>query len=142
LGHFRQKPAYFRSQQRPRAFTIFHRSPRDAGKAQHTLPVSLHFSQPAQNRSAGLLAGCPEGHPALRGFTVVATILVCRRQWSGLVVAGVNSLIVCVIGAHTSQFGFIPANVSCICIYAFNLKSWLKKGEAVTARTQIRVGEE
>jgi hypothetical protein len=51
-------------------------------------------------------------------------------------------LIVCVIGAHTSQFGFIPANVSCICIYAFNLKSWLKKGEAVTARTQIRVGEE
>ena len=47
-------------------------------------------------------------------------------MWSGLVVSCVNSLIVCVIGLHTSQYGFIPANVFCICINAFNLRTWLK----------------
>ena len=47
-------------------------------------------------------------------------------MWTGLVVSGVNSLIVCVIGLHTSQYGFIPANVFCICINAFNLRAWLK----------------
>jgi hypothetical protein len=59
-------------------------------------------------------------------LTVVATILVGRKMWAGLVVSGVNSLIVCVIGLHTSQYGFIPANVFCICINAFNLRAWLK----------------
>ena len=62
-------------------------------------------------------------------LTVIATILVGRKNWTGLVVSGVNSLIVCVIGLHTSQYGFIPANVFCIGIYAFNLKSWTKKAE-------------
>jgi hypothetical protein len=47
-------------------------------------------------------------------------------MWSGLVVSCVNSLIVCVIGWHTAQYGFIPANVFCICINAFNLRAWLK----------------
>ena len=59
-------------------------------------------------------------------LTVVATILVGRKMWTGLVVSGVNSLIVCVIGLHTSQYGFIPANVFCICINALNLRAWLK----------------
>jgi hypothetical protein len=59
-------------------------------------------------------------------LTVVATILVGRKMWAGLVVSCVNSLIVCVIGLHTSQYGFIPANVFCICINAFNLRAWLK----------------
>ncbi|HEY1986489.1 MAG TPA: hypothetical protein VGG85_13830 [Terracidiphilus sp.] len=59
-------------------------------------------------------------------LTVVATVLVARKMWSGLLVSGINSLIVCVIGVHTSQYGFIPANVFCICIYAFNLRSWVK----------------
>jgi hypothetical protein len=59
-------------------------------------------------------------------LTVVATILVGRRMWSGLVVSCINSLIVCVIGLHTSQYGFVPANVFCICINAFNLRAWLK----------------
>jgi hypothetical protein len=62
-------------------------------------------------------------------LTVIATILVGGRKWTGLVVSGVNSLIVCIIGVHTAQYGFIPANVFCICINAFNLKLWLKKGE-------------
>ena len=59
-------------------------------------------------------------------LSIVATILVGRKMWTGLVVSGVNSLIVCVIGLHTSQYGFIPANVFCICINAFNLRAWLK----------------
>lgn len=59
-------------------------------------------------------------------LTVVATVLVGRKMWSGLVVSGVNSLVVCVIGLHTSQYGFIPANVFCICINAFSLRAWLK----------------
>jgi hypothetical protein len=59
-------------------------------------------------------------------LTILATILVGRKMWTGLIVSGVNSLIVCVIGLHTSQYGFIPANVFCICINAFNLRAWLK----------------
>ncbi|MGA8727526.1 MAG: hypothetical protein WB608_02155 [Terracidiphilus sp.] len=59
-------------------------------------------------------------------LTIVATILVGRKMWTGLLVSGINSLIVCVIGVHTSQFGFIPANLFCICIYAINIRSWLK----------------
>ena len=62
-------------------------------------------------------------------LTVVATILVGGQKWTGLVVSGVNSMIVCIIGVHTSQYGFIPANVFCICVYAFNLKLWLKNKE-------------
>ena len=59
-------------------------------------------------------------------LTIVATILLGKKMWTGLVVSGVNSLIVCVIGLHTSQYGLIPANVFCICINAFNLLAWSK----------------
>lgn len=62
-------------------------------------------------------------------LTVVATVLVGRKKWSGLVVSAINSLIVCVIGVHTAQYGFIPANVFCIFINVLNLKSWLHKRE-------------
>src|ERR1035437_1554394 len=65
-------------------------------------------------------------------LTIVATFLVGRKMWSGLVVSGINSVIVCVIGVHTSQYGFIPANVFCICIYMFNVKSWLKDRSTAT----------
>ena len=57
-------------------------------------------------------------------LTVVATILVGRKKWTGLLLSGVNSAIVCVIGVHTSQYGFIPANLFCMCIYAFNIGKW------------------
>ena len=70
-------------------------------------------------------------------LTVIATILVGRKNWTGLIVSGVNSLILCAIGLHTSQYGFIPANVFCIGIYAFNLKSWLKQAEGTNSE-QIR----
>lgn len=59
-------------------------------------------------------------------LTVLSTILVARKQWTGLLVAGANSLIVCLIGMRTAQFGFIPANLFCIGIYAFSFRSWLK----------------
>src|SRR3984885_15728097 len=77
-------------------------------------------------------------------LTVVATILVGRKMWTGLVVSCVNSLIVCVIGLHTSQYGFIPANVFCIGINAFNLRTWLKVqknlSESTDASSELVVG--
>lgn len=57
-------------------------------------------------------------------LTVLSTLLVGRKIWVGLVVAGINSLIVCIIGIRTSQFGFIPANIFCIGVYACSIRSW------------------
>jgi hypothetical protein len=59
-------------------------------------------------------------------LTVLATILVGRKQWMGLVLGSINSVIVCIIGMRTSQFGFIPANLFCIGIYGFSVRSWIK----------------
>jgi hypothetical protein len=60
-------------------------------------------------------------------LTVLATMLVVRKSWTGLVVAIANSLIVCLIGLRTSQFGFVPANLFCVGVYAFSIRSWLKE---------------
>jgi hypothetical protein len=60
-------------------------------------------------------------------FTILATILLARKSWIGLLVAITNSLIVCVIGLRTSQLGFIPANLFCIGVYAFSMRSWFKE---------------
>ena len=38
--------------------------------------------------------------------------------------AGVNSVIICVIGLRTAQWGLVPANVFCLAIYAYNLRTW------------------
>jgi hypothetical protein len=62
-------------------------------------------------------------------------------MWTGLVVSCVNSLIVCVIGLHTLQYGFIPANVFCIGINAFNLRAWLKVRKYPPATTDERVAQ-
>jgi len=40
--------------------------------------------------------------------------------------AAVNSVIICVIAARTSQIGFIPANLFCIVLYGINLRTWRK----------------
>jgi hypothetical protein len=69
-------------------------------------------------------------------LTVLATILVGRKSWTGLLVSSANSLIVCLIGLRTSQFGFIPANLFCICVYAFSIRSWLK--QQTHTHTEIR----
>ncbi len=62
-------------------------------------------------------------------LTVLSTVLVGRKLWSGLVVAGMNSVILCVIGARTAQFGFIPANLFCIAVYAISLRTWVREGQ-------------
>ena len=58
---------------------------------------------------------------------ILATILLSRKSWIGLLVAIANSLIVCVIGLRTSPIGFIPANLFCIGVYAFSMSLWLKE---------------
>ena len=63
-------------------------------------------------------------------LTVVSTILSGKRYWEGWVLAAVNSAVVCVIGLKTAQLGFIPANLFCIILYAFNLRSWRKTDTA------------
>src|SRR5580692_5463838 len=63
-------------------------------------------------------------------LTMLATVLVARKSWTGLLISIVNSMIVCVIGFRTSQFGFIPANLICICVYAFSIRSWVKQNHA------------
>jgi hypothetical protein len=59
-------------------------------------------------------------------LTVLATILVGRRCWEGWVLAAANSVIICVIGVKTAQFGFVPANLFCIVLYGVNLRAWRK----------------
>jgi hypothetical protein len=59
-------------------------------------------------------------------LTVLSTILIGRRCWTGWVLAAVNSLIICVIGLRTGQLGLIPANLFCIVLYAVNLRTWRK----------------
>jgi hypothetical protein len=70
-------------------------------------------------------------------LTILATILLARKSWIGLLIAIVNSLIVCAIALQTSQLGFIPANLFCICVYAFSMRSWLKK-QTQTNRDQAQ----
>jgi len=64
-------------------------------------------------------------------LTVLSTVLVGRKMWGGLVVAGINSVVICVIGVRTQQFGFIPANLFCIGVYLVSLRSWMTAGRRV-----------
>jgi hypothetical protein len=61
-------------------------------------------------------------------LTIASTILVGRRCWEGWALAGVNSVVVCVIGFKTAQMGFIPANVFCLVMSAVNIRAWRKPG--------------
>lgn len=70
-------------------------------------------------------------------LTVLSTVLVGRKLWTGLVVAGVNSVVICVIGVRTAQFGFIPANLFCIAVYAVSLRSWTKQQPAQRPATNL-----
>lgn len=71
-------------------------------------------------------------------LTVVSTILVGKKLWLGLVVASFNCVIFCVIGFRTGQFGFIPANLFCIGVYALSLRSWMKEPEQTKAPARER----
>jgi hypothetical protein len=57
-------------------------------------------------------------------LTILSTILIGKRLWYGWIVAGLNSLVVCVIGVQTAQYGFLPGNLFCIALYAHNLSNW------------------
>lgn len=60
-------------------------------------------------------------------LTVVSTVLIGRKLWAGLVLASINSMIVCVIGVRTAQLGFVPANLFCVVIYAMSIRAWLRE---------------
>ena len=62
-------------------------------------------------------------------LTILSTVLIGRKLWQGWVVAGLNSAVVCVIGIRTAQFGFVPANLVCIALYAGNLLRWRFRGQ-------------
>jgi len=63
-------------------------------------------------------------------LTISSTILVGRRCWEGWALAGLNSVLVCIIGLRTDQLGFIPANVFCMVMSAIHLRAWRKSGAA------------
>ena len=59
-------------------------------------------------------------------LTISSTILVGRKRWEGWIVAGINSILICIIAVNTSQLGFIPANLFCLALYAYNIWEWRK----------------
>jgi hypothetical protein len=63
-------------------------------------------------------------------LSVLSTVLIGRRLWHGWLIAAANSVIICVIGMRTAQFGFVPANLFCMGLYANNLWSWRNKRPA------------
>jgi nicotinamide riboside transporter PnuC len=59
-------------------------------------------------------------------LTIVSTILIGRRCWEGWALAAMNSIVICIIGLRTAQWGFIPANLFCLVLYGFNVRTWRK----------------
>lgn len=57
-------------------------------------------------------------------LTVASTILIGKRCWEGWLLAAINSVVICSIAVKTAQTGFIPANLFCIVLYGYNLRSW------------------
>lgn len=62
-------------------------------------------------------------------LTVLSTVLIGKKLWQGWIVAGANSIIICVIGMRTAEFGFLPANLFCIAVYANNVWNWRLKAQ-------------
>jgi len=60
-------------------------------------------------------------------LTVSSAILLGQKRWQGWVIAGINSILICDIAVKTSQTGFIPANVFCVALYAYNILGWRKQ---------------
>jgi hypothetical protein len=67
-------------------------------------------------------------------LTILSTVLVGKKLWQGWVVAGANSVIICVIGMRTAEFGFLPGNLFCIGLYANNLWNWRPKAQIANSR--------
>lgn len=69
-------------------------------------------------------------------LTILSTVLVGKKLWQGWVVAGANSIIICVIGMRTAEFGFLPGNLFCIGLYANNLWNWRPKAQIANSRSR------
>jgi hypothetical protein len=69
-------------------------------------------------------------------LTILSTVLVGKKLWQGWVVAGANSVIICVIGMRTAEFGFLPGNLFCIGLYANNLWNWRPKAQIANSRSR------
>jgi hypothetical protein len=69
-------------------------------------------------------------------LTIGSTILVGKKRWEGWVVAGLNSALICIIAVNTSQLGFIPANLFCLALYAYNIWGWRKGTRAPKEQDQ------
>ncbi len=57
-------------------------------------------------------------------LTILSTLLIGKRLWYGWIIAAINSLVICVIGVQTAQYGLLPGNLLCIALYAHNLSNW------------------
>jgi len=60
-------------------------------------------------------------------LTILSTVLIGKKLWQGWIIAGANSIIICVIGMRTAEFGFLPGNLFCMGLYANNLWNWRLK---------------
>jgi hypothetical protein len=73
-------------------------------------------------------------------LTIISTLLVGKRLWHGWMLAGLNSVIICFIGFQTKQWGFIPANLFCLAIYAHNIRKWrVPNAEALSVESTVTV---
>ena len=70
-------------------------------------------------------------------LTIVSTVLIGRRKWQGWIVAGLNSIVISVIGLRTAQTGFIPANLFCIAIYGYNIMQWRSAAQPEKSRPAV-----
>ena len=66
-------------------------------------------------------------------LTILSTILIGKRLWFGWIIAALNSLVVCVIGVQTAQYGFLPGNLFCIVLYAHNVANWRPEAQKEAA---------
>jgi hypothetical protein len=57
-------------------------------------------------------------------LTILSTVLIGKKLWQGWIAAGLNSIVLCLIGVRTAQFGLVPANLLCLALYAANLSKW------------------
>jgi hypothetical protein len=71
-------------------------------------------------------------------LTIVSTVMIGRHMWQGWVVTGVNSVILCIIGIKTAQFGLVPANLFCVGMYAYNVFAW-RSGMKPQATSSIQL---
>jgi hypothetical protein len=68
-------------------------------------------------------------------LTILSTVIVGKKLWQGWLVAGANSIIICIIGMRTAELGFLPGNLFCLGLYANNLWNWRLKAQIANVRS-------